>query len=139
VRDGTARCAAHKVVEGSFADRRRGSRHERGYGAAWDRLRVQVLARDKGVCQEHIKAGLFRLARDVDHIRNRQAGGTDDMNNLQSLCRECHQAKTAREARMGRGGGQNSESSTCRTDLEAGILGARVGGVGGVVGMVGVG
>lgn len=50
VRDGTSRCRAHKTRPGTFADKRRGSRHERGYGTAWDRTREHILARDGGLC-----------------------------------------------------------------------------------------
>ncbi|HMM83915.1 hypothetical protein [Azohydromonas sp.] len=45
VRDGTSRCQAHKTRPGTFADKRRGSRHERGYGTAWDRTRERILCR----------------------------------------------------------------------------------------------
>lgn len=37
-----------------------------------------------------------RSAR-VDHIMPKAHGGTDDPNNLETLCNTCHKAKTARE------------------------------------------
>jgi 5-methylcytosine-specific restriction protein A len=38
----------------------------------------------------------------VDHIINKQSGGTDDESNLQAICKPCHDQKTQREARRGR-------------------------------------
>nr|WP_252316395.1 HNH endonuclease signature motif containing protein [Acinetobacter venetianus] len=37
------------------------------------------------------------MATDLDHIVSKEQGGTDDMDNLQSLCSPSHQEKTARE------------------------------------------
>lgn len=95
---GGSRCPAHKAL-GKFGDRSRGSSHERGYGWQWQQLRKRILARDRGLCQQCLKAGKYRPARDVDHIVHKANGGTDDDSNLQSLCSACHKAKTAAEAR----------------------------------------
>lgn len=113
VRDGTARCEAHKVRPGQFADQRRGSRQARGYGAVWDRLRVRILERDSGLCQcaECTLAGRLRSATQVDHKINKamwrrlhgSLSGVDDESNLQAINAACHAAKTAREANAGRG------------------------------------
>ena len=73
------------------------SRHARGYGAAWDKLRLQILERDKFLCQPCLKQGVVTTAKEVDHIKRKQDGGTDDPANLQSICRPCHKAKTTRE------------------------------------------
>lgn len=110
VRDGSSRCAAHKVLPGRFADKRRGSRHQRGYGAAWDRIRPLILARDGGLCQPCLRVGRVTPATQVDHIVNKAEGGTDEAANLQSICQTCHEAKTAGEA--ARGGGAKSLGST---------------------------
>ena len=82
VRDGGSRCELHKVRDGTFADRRRGTRHERGYGTEWDKLRPQVLARDAGLCQVCLIDGLVTISNIVDHIIPKAEGGTDDMVNL---------------------------------------------------------
>ena len=34
---------------------------------------------------------------EVDHILSKAKGGTDDLNNLQLLCKECHKKKTQEE------------------------------------------
>ena len=80
------------------------SRHQRGYGTAWDRRRIRILKRDGGLCCEHRRQGVAVEARHVDHIISKSQGGTDDDSNLQSLCVACHREKTAREGR-GRGAG----------------------------------
>lgn len=89
------------------SDRKRGNRHQRGYGSQWERLREHILRRDHYVCQLCKEAGQLTplvtgnpshpRAAHVDHIKPKAHGGTDDPDNLQSLCRTCHDAKTARE------------------------------------------
>lgn len=73
------------------------SRHERGYGAAWVRLRKQILQRDKYLCQPCLAAGLVTAAREVDHILPKAKGGTDDPANLRAICTACHRAKSAED------------------------------------------
>lgn len=87
-------CDAHKPKAWRTT---RTSRHARGYGTAWDKLRKQILMRDKYLCQECLRKGRPIQATNVDHIRPKSAGGTDDPKNLQSLCELCHREKTARE------------------------------------------
>lgn len=99
VRDGSSRCDQHKVVAGSFADARRGSRHARGYGSAWDRKRKRIMERDGGLCQPCLSVGRITRASDCDHKLNKERGGTDDDDNLQAICKECHSAKTSCERR----------------------------------------
>lgn len=105
VRDGSGYCPAHQSERnaGRFADKSRGSRQERGYGAEWEQLRKRILRRDKGLCQPCLKAGHPRPAQAVDHIVPKAEGGTDADDNLQAICTECHRAKTAEEAQRGRG------------------------------------
>ena len=73
------------------------SRHERGYGVAWDRIRLHALKRDCYLCQECMRQGRVTEAREVDHIKPKAKGGTDDLTNLQSLCQPCHADKTAQD------------------------------------------
>lgn len=72
------------------------SRHARGYGSAWDKLRLRILARDCGLCQcrECKRLDRIRLATQVDHIVPKAKGGTDDESNLQAINAECHARKT---------------------------------------------
>lgn len=73
------------------------SRHERGYGTQWDKLRKRILIRDKYLCQVCLKQGIPTPAKQVDHIIPKAQLGTDDTDNLQSICIPCHKAKTKAE------------------------------------------
>ena len=68
------------------------SRHERGYGTEWDRLRKLAMRRDHGMCQCPKCKGLGRVATDVHHIKPKAKGGTDDVSNLICLNGDCHDA-----------------------------------------------
>jgi 5-methylcytosine-specific restriction protein A len=70
------------------------SRHERGYGTAWEKLRKVVLQRDRHLCQPCLEAKRFTPANQVDHILAKANGGTDDPANLRAICSPCHTKKT---------------------------------------------
>jgi len=93
-------CARHvgdrKI--GTFADPLRGSAAARGYDSAWQKLRKQILRRDKGLCQQCLKQGKLRPARMVDHVVPKFECGTDAEENLQAICKNCHDAKTHAES-----------------------------------------
>lgn len=76
---------------------RTGSTTERGYGHTWRKLREQILKRDDYLCVQCSAHGRVSSATDVDHIINKAKGGTDAVDNLQSLCSACHKEKTANE------------------------------------------
>lgn len=74
------------------------SRHKRGYGSSWDKLRLYILYRDKGICQcPDCMGGEKRLtpATEVDHIIPKAQGGTDDESNLRAVNTDCHKKLTA--------------------------------------------
>ena len=73
------------------------SRHERGYGSAWDKLRLVILARDSYLCQPCLATGRPTPAKEVDHIIPKAEGGTDDPENLQGICTPCHDTKSKAE------------------------------------------
>lgn len=104
VRDGSGYCQSHQADRkaGTFADKRRGSRHQRGYGSRWDEIRKGILERDAGLCQVCLRNGQVTPATQVDHITPKCAGGTDDDSNLQSICASCHKLKTQTEALQAR-------------------------------------
>jgi len=78
---------------------RRESRHARGYGRAWEKLRAQVMERDRGLCQPCLRGEPSRVtpAREVDHIRPKAKGGDDSLTNLEAICVPCHRDKSARD------------------------------------------
>lgn len=104
VGDGSGYCQEHQEDRkaGTFADERRGTRHERGYGSDWDKARKRILSRDKGLCQVCLSNKKYRPARQVDHKVPKFEGGTDDDDNLQSICKPCHDIKTQAEAQRAR-------------------------------------
>lgn len=89
-------CEEHKNL-GWESHQKGKSRHERGYGSKWDKIRARVIARDKHLCQECLRSGRATEAKTVDHIKPKAHGGTDADDNLQSLCWPCHRSKTATE------------------------------------------
>lgn len=127
------RCPVHPVKDGSFADRRRGSRQSRGYDAEWDRIRKLVMDRDRGLCQPCFKADPQRitLAVAVDHVVAKAVGKLlgwsreqmDEESNLQAICRTCHTAKTgadADEAQRLRTRGNTGRTRACAGPTEGG-------------------
>ena len=78
-------------------DRIRGNRHQRGYGYEWEKLRKEVMYRDKGRCQV-----CYDKATQVDHIVPKAFGGNDSLTNLRAICKSCHDKKTRLEAKQGR-------------------------------------
>jgi 5-methylcytosine-specific restriction protein A len=74
------------------------SRHERGYGAAWDALRITILERDSYLCQCDKCNGARLPAQEVNHIVSKAAaqrmGWTqqqvDHPSNLQAINKDCH-------------------------------------------------
>lgn len=63
-----------------------------GYGRPWRRLRLLKLKTDP-MCE----TGCGSPATEVDHIKAKSKGGTDDWGNLMSMCESCHSKKTVRE------------------------------------------
>ena len=84
------------------------SRHERGYGTEWSRLRLDILRRDNGLCQcSRCKGGAVsvKIATEVHHIKSKaecaRLGWTqaqiDHPSNLAAINAECHKRETAAE------------------------------------------
>jgi len=74
------------------------SRQSRGYGAQWDKLRKQVLQRDRYLCQcQDCKRGnKVLVANEVHHVIAKADGGTDALDNLISIHHDCHERETQR-------------------------------------------
>lgn len=91
------RCPAHPTPRGPTPTPRPSSTGQ-GYGAPWRRLRALVLAAEP-LCVDPfgVHEGRPTIATDVDHIVARSRGGSDDRDNLQSLCHACHSRKTNAE------------------------------------------
>ena len=116
---GTPRCPAHTRARQQMSDATRGSRHQRGYGTAWDATRaawfatswpglgrVPVLCGDRitGPCGEHsrcVREGRTVTGRVLDHITRKELGGPDEPANFQTLCDTCHNVKRQAEGTRG--------------------------------------
>lgn len=97
VEQGVRFCPAHEQLDPARQrERERGSAASRGYGADWRRRRAYHLRREP-LCRECAKEGRTTAGTDVDHIVARAKGGTDEPENLQTLCHAHHSEKTYRE------------------------------------------
>lgn len=81
------------------------SRQSRGYGADWEKVRLVVIERAKGLCERCQREGRVTAGKEVDHITSKakaRAMGwsqakADHPRNLQFLCTPCHRKKTTEE------------------------------------------
>lgn len=92
-------CPRCKEAHGSDCPKREvweGAGKGRG-GRKWRQLRGRVLRRDRYLCQEHLRKGEDIPANEVDHKIPLSRGGTDSLENLESLCKRCHDRKTAQD------------------------------------------
>lgn len=83
-------------------------RETNGYGrqtreseGGWEKQRRRAIERDEFHCQEcGVHGGPEGEAQlHVDHVTPVSAGGTDDVENLRTLCRSCHMTKHGSEKR----------------------------------------
>lgn len=93
-----------------------GASPNRTRGRKWMAIRQRILTRDRFICCECKRKGTIRPADKVDHITPLSKGGTDDEDNLESLCNPCHDTKTAREAAEAQGRTFRARVKGCRPD-----------------------
>lgn len=91
-------CAEHESKRRQLSDGNRPGHGKHYSRKSWRLLRLEQLDQqpfckairpDGSVCNA--------LATEVDHIVPLSVGGTDDEDNLQSLCHSCHSRKTVKE------------------------------------------
>lgn len=101
VHGGNRYCPNHQKTPWQSANRNpEHSAAQRGYGPDWRAVRGQVLSRDKCICAICGKPG----ANEVDHIKPKSAGGTDDPSNLRAVHHACHHRKSSSEGGKASGG-----------------------------------
>lgn len=83
-------CQAHQQAESKRYDTARGTAAQRGYNAAWRKVRAQKL-RSNPLCERCEKAGRVRPATRVHHA-DRDAHNNAE-GNLEALCKPCHEAE----------------------------------------------
>ena len=88
-----------------------------GSTRAWRTQRARALHRDEHTC---IIQGptCTHEATEVDHVINKAAGGTDNLDNLRAVCAPCHNTITKQQAAQGR-----QRRSNKRTPLKHPALG----------------
>lgn len=104
-RNGNGYCDVHQDMAAAWGGSRRASASERGYGAAWRQQRKAALRRDYHQCRPCAAKGVVTYGNEVDHVIPKSQGGTDDLENLQTICKDCHDEKTRRESSWRRVGG----------------------------------
>ena len=100
---GTPKCKKHKKEEdkrrtGWVARPSKRNTMGRATGHKWMAIRRRVIQRDFGLCQICKAEGRLNTGEEVDHIEHM---GTDDMDNLQTICITHHKAKTRAESLAG--------------------------------------
>lgn len=87
-------CAAHTAAQSKARDQAKTNQHYNS--RRWRALRKAVLAKEP-LCRDCMGHGVVTAAEVADHIVPLVDGGSDALDNLQSLCLSCHNAKTQRE------------------------------------------
>jgi 5-methylcytosine-specific restriction protein A len=72
-------------------------RSTRSTSDGWSKARAAVLRRDRRRC---VFCG--QESKTVDHRLPTAWGGSDELDNLQTMCRDDHRVKTGEESRLGR-------------------------------------
>lgn len=79
------------ITLGGYVDRHAATRHQRipldQYPDDWDELRREIYARDGYTCRN---CGADKIELHAHHIVPLSVGGSNELSNLVTLCRECH-------------------------------------------------
>ncbi len=94
-------------------ERKRNKTKQSGRGGRkWQRIREFIFTRDRFLCQICLSTGIYTSVElhgpnhgVCDHIIAKAHGGSDDVENLQTICQSCDKKKTQEESRMSLKGG----------------------------------
>ncbi len=90
-------CEEHeKMISRHYDKFVRSPEHDKRYGYRWRKVRNLVMARNP-FCEQCKSEGRYTLATEIHHIKPLAEGGTNDLDNLMSLCRSCHAKIHARK------------------------------------------
>jgi 5-methylcytosine-specific restriction protein A len=94
--EGSSYCAEHQKIAQKRRkesdrqyDRKRGWQDHNYSSVKWRRIRAYKL-KQSPLCEMCLKQGKIVPAKIIHHIIPRKDGGTDDFDNLMSLCHYCH-------------------------------------------------
>lgn len=91
------KCGKHRPQNGWQA-RPSSSDHLRPSSGRWAKLKAAVMQRDMYLCQSCQRNGIDKQGSEVDHVVPLSEGGTNNLDNLQCICRSCHREKTREES-----------------------------------------
>lgn len=83
-------CAEHqKVINKRYNQYERDPASNKRYGRSWKRIRDRYI-KAHPLCEDCEKQGKLTAAEEVHHIITVSNGGTNENDNLMSLCQSCH-------------------------------------------------
>ena len=89
----TKYCDEHKHIQSDVLRDTRGTTSEQGYGTTWQKVRKIHLFKNP-LCEVCKQQGIVKPANEVHHKNALRNGGTNEVDNLQSLCKSCHSKRT---------------------------------------------
>lgn len=75
---------------------------QRTASPGWRKIRLEVLERDRHLCQLRLEGICTTVATQVDHVVGHAEGGSDKHENLKAVCRPCHAKRTSQQANAAR-------------------------------------
>lgn len=96
-------CKSHKKLANKHYNKyQRDPESNKRYGRRWKRIRDRYI-KGHPLCEECQKHGRLTPVEEVHHILPLSKGGSNNPENLMSLCKSCHSAITVRDGdRWGR-------------------------------------
>ena len=83
-------CEKHqKEMNRDYERYRRDPKTKKRYGRTWERIR-KLYADTHPFCEDCYKRGIITPVEHVHHKLPLTEGGTNDFENLESLCKSCH-------------------------------------------------
>lgn len=86
-------CEAHrKTAQAEYNRHTRDPESNKMYGRSWRKVR-DAYVKIHPICEDCEREGRIVPVYEVHHLIPKKRGGTDDFDNLISLCKSCHQKR----------------------------------------------